>query len=408
MVWLWSLWYSACMAFYRRLFIDFDSFYASVEQQDNEEYRGKPVIVVPVVSDYTCAIAASYQAKRLGVKTGTRVKTAKEKIPGLFVCGARPKRYVEIHNQILEVLSKHFQKIQVLSVDEMACEIEEDDDFDCEMIAAHLKLDLMDAIGEHITCSIGVARNVFLSKVAADMNKPNGFTALGDEATEQLKKLDLTDLPGIAERMESRLNKSRIKTIDDLFSIDELKLKKAWGSVIGARWWHMIRGSLQCDYGLSNNEIPQSFGHTHVLPPSKRDDAGSFEVFESLLFKGLERLNKNRISAKRVSVYLSWRNTETKRRGTFKKTSPIALASCDYKYWTVIARKLWLSMPNLDLKAIPLIVGIRFTRTVKNEDINLQLFDLNFEPDFELKELYEVPDRISFGDPGRLFSENEV
>jgi len=408
MVWLWSLWYSACMAFYRRLFIDFDSFYASVEQQDIEEYRGKPVIVVPVVSDYTCAIAASYQAKRLGVKTGTRVKTAKEKIPGLFVCGARPKRYVEIHNQILEVLSKHFQKIQVLSVDEMACEIEEDDDFDCEMIAAHLKLDLMDAIGEHITCSIGVARNVFLSKVAADMNKPNGFTALGDEATEQLKKLDLTDLPGIAERMESRLNKSRIKTIDDLFSIDELKLKKAWGSVIGARWWHMIRGSLQCDYGLSNNEIPQSFGHTHVLPPSKRDDAGSFEVFESLLFKGLERLNKNRISAKRVSVYLSWRNTETKRRGTFKKTSPIALASCDYKYWTVIARKLWLSMPNLDLKAIPLIVGIRFTRTVKNEDINLQLFDLNFEPDFELKELYEVPDRISFGDPGRLFSENEV
>ena len=296
----------------------------------------------------------------------------------------------------------------MLSVDEMACEIEEDDDFDCEMIAAHLKLDLMDAIGEHITCSIGVARNVFLSKVAADMNKPNGFTALGDEATEQLKKLDLTDLPGIAERMESRLNKSKIKTIDDLFSIDELKLKKAWGSVIGARWWHMIRGSLQCDYGLSNNEIPKSFGHTHVLPPSKRDDAGSFEVFESLLFKGLERLNKNRISAKRVSVYLSWRNTETKRRGTFKKTSPIALASCDYKYWTIIARKLWLSMPSLDLKAIPLIVGIRFTRTVKNEDTNLQLFDLNFEPDFELKELYEVPDRISFGDPGRLFNENEV
>ena len=87
---------------YRRLFIDFDSFYASVEQQDNEQYRGKPVIVVPCISDYTCAIAASYQAKRLGVKTGTRVKVAKEKIPGLFVCQARPKRYVEIHNKILE------------------------------------------------------------------------------------------------------------------------------------------------------------------------------------------------------------------------------------------------------------------------------------------------------------------
>ena len=110
---------------YRRLFIDFDSFYASVEQQDNQEYRNKPVIVVPCISDYTCAIAASYEAKRLGVKTGTRVKTAKEKIPSLFVCEARPKRYVEVHNQIVEILGKHFSKIQVLSIDEMACDIDE-------------------------------------------------------------------------------------------------------------------------------------------------------------------------------------------------------------------------------------------------------------------------------------------
>ncbi len=399
------LWYSDYMAFFRRLFIDFDSFYASIEQQDNLEYRGKPIIVVPVVSDHTCAIAASYQAKRLGVKTGTRVKTAKEKIPGLFVCGARPKRYVEVHNQIVEILSQHFKKIQVLSIDEMACEIDEDDDFDCEMIAALLKLDIQEKLGEHITCSIGVAKNVFLSKVAADMDKPNGFTALGQKAQEQLETLGLTDLPGIAEKMEARLNKSRIKTVEDLFNTEELKLKKAWGSVIGGRWYHMIRGSLQCDYGLSNNEIPKSFGHTHVLPPNKRDDAGSFEVFEALLFKGLERLNKHRIGAKRVSIYLSWRNTKTKRRGTYKKSSPIAIASMDYTYWSMIANELWKQLPSLDLEAIPLLVGIRFTRTMKQEDINLQLFDLDFFPQYEVKEMYEVPDRISFGDPGRLFDD---
>ena len=393
------------MAFFRRLFIDFDSFYASIEQQDNLEYRGKPIIVVPVVSDYTCAIAASYQAKRLGIKTGTRVKTAKEKIPGLFVCGARPKRYVEVHNQIVEILSQHFKKIQVLSIDEMACEIDEDDDFDCEMISALLKLDFQEILGEHITCSIGVAKNVFLSKVAADMDKPNGFTALGQKAQEQLETLGLTDLPGIAEKMEARLNKSRIKTVEDLFNTEELKLKKAWGSVIGGRWYHMIRGSLQCDYGLSNNEIPKSFGHTHVLPPSKRDDAGSFEVFEALLFKGLERLNKHRIGAKRVAIYLSWRNTKTKRRGTYKKVSPIAIASMDYTYWSMIANELWKQLPTLDLEAIPLLVGIRFTRTMKQEDINLQLFDLDFFPQYEMKEMYEVPDRISFGDPGRLFDD---
>ena len=394
------------MALYRRLFIDFDSFYASVEQQDNEEYRNKPVIVVPCISDYTCAIAASYQAKRLGVKTGTRVSVAKEKIPGLIVCEARPKRYVEIHNQILEVLSRHFSKIQVLSIDEMSCCINEEDDFDCEIIAGLLKLVLMDTIGETITCSIGVAKNVFLAKIAADMNKPNGFTYFGKDTENKIKQLELTDLPGIAERMEARLNKSHIKTVEDLYNIDELKLKKAWGSVIGARWWHMIRGSLQCDYGLSNNEIPKSFGHTHVLPPNKRDDSGAFEVFESLLYKAIDRLQKHRVGAKRITIYMSWRNTETKRRKTFKFSSPITIASCDFKFWTKIALALWNSMPELELKAIPLLVGVRFTRTIKVEDMNLQLFDLNWDSHYIYQQKYNLPDRISFGDPDRLFEDN--
>ena len=314
-------------------------------------------------------------------------------------------RHIKLKDKIVEVLSSTFKKVQVLSIDEMACEINEEDDFSCEMIAALLKLDFMDAIGETITCSIGVAPNVFLAKVASDMNKPNGFTAIDYNVKTKLSKLDLTDLPGIADRMEARLNKSRIKTIEDLYSFDEIRLKKAWGSIVGQRWYHMLRGSLQCDYGLSNNEIPKSFGHTHVLPPSKRDDAGAYEVFESLLFKGLERINKHRIGAKRISIYLSWRNTETKKRKTYKKVSPIVLASSDYKYWSIVAKNLWNGLPSLDINAIPLLVGIRFTRTIKHEDMNLQLFDLNFDDEIEIREQYQLPERISFGDPGRLFED---
>ena len=391
------------MAQYRRLFIDFDSFYASVEQQDDPEYQNKPLVVVPCITDYTCAIAASYQAKRLGVKTGTKVNKAKEKIPSLIVVEARPHRYVEVHNQVLEILSKHFQKIQVLSIDEMACEINEEDDFDCEIIAGLLKLDLLDTFGSHLTCSIGVARNVFLAKVAADMNKPNGFTNFGSDAEDKLKTLDLVDLPGIADRMEARLNKSSIRTIEDLLSKDELKLKKAWGSVIGARWFHMLRGSLQCDYGLTNNDIPKSIGHTHVLPPEKRDDAGSFEVFESLLYRAIDRLNKHRIGARRISIYLSWRNTKTKKRGTFKRKSPLSIPNRDYKYWTCIALELWSNLPSLGIDDIPLLVGLRFTHTIDSNDMNLQLFDLSWENEYIYEEKYKLPDRISFGDPGRMF-----
>ena len=168
----------------------------------------------------------------------------------------------------------------------------------------------------------------------------------------------------------------------------------------------MIRGSLQCDYGLSNNEIPKSFGHTHVLPPAKRDDAGSFEVFESLLFKAIDRLQKHRVGARRITIYLSWRNTETKKRGTIKLSSPITVPSCDFKFWTHIALGLWKSMPCLDLKTVPLLVGVRFTRTIKTNDMNLQLFDLDWESQYIYEEKYELPDRISFGDPGRLFQDH--
>jgi DNA polymerase-4 len=157
---------------------------------------------------------------------------------------------------------------------------------------------------------------------------------------------------------------------------------------------------------LSNNDIPKSFGHTHVLPPHKRDDSGAFEVFESLLYKAIDRLQKHRVGAKRVTIYMSWRNTETKRRKTFKVSSPITIASCDFKFWTKIALGLWNTMPELELRAIPLLVGVRFTRTIKVEDMNLQLFDLNWNSDYIYQQKYNLPDRISFGDPGRLFEDN--
>ena len=85
----------------RVMFIDMNSFYASVEMQDNTKFRGKPTIVVPVMADSSCAIAASYQAKKLGIKTGTSVLEAKQKAPNLNVVLARPSRYVEIHKKIV-------------------------------------------------------------------------------------------------------------------------------------------------------------------------------------------------------------------------------------------------------------------------------------------------------------------
>ena len=103
---------------YNRLFIDMDSFYASIEQQDNLSYVNKPLIVVPCKTDYTCAISASLEAKKLGIKTGTSVLQAKAKCFDIIVVEARPMRYVEMHNKLVKILNNHLHGVKVLSIDE--------------------------------------------------------------------------------------------------------------------------------------------------------------------------------------------------------------------------------------------------------------------------------------------------
>ena len=107
----------------RWLFADMNAFYASVEQQECERYRGKPVIVVPVLAEHTCAMAASYEAKKLGIKTGTSVALAKATCRDLQIVEARPELYLAYHARLVETLNRHFATVRVLSVDEMACRI---------------------------------------------------------------------------------------------------------------------------------------------------------------------------------------------------------------------------------------------------------------------------------------------
>jgi len=86
----------------RCFFLDMNSFFASVEQQDNKELRGRPVMVVPVAVESTSAIAASYEAKALGISTGTSVRTARRIYPAIEIVAARPHRYMEYHRNIVE------------------------------------------------------------------------------------------------------------------------------------------------------------------------------------------------------------------------------------------------------------------------------------------------------------------
>jgi impB/mucB/samB family len=107
----------------RWLYVDFNSYFASVEQQLRPELRGKPVAVVPVETDSTCAIAASYEAKAFGVKTGTRIYEARRLCPGLICVLAQHERYVEFHHRLIEEIERHIPVTAVCSIDEVACRL---------------------------------------------------------------------------------------------------------------------------------------------------------------------------------------------------------------------------------------------------------------------------------------------
>jgi DNA polymerase-4 len=274
----------------RYLFIDMNSYFASVEQQLRPELRNRPVAVVPVPAETTCCIAASYEAKRFGVKTGTVVREARRLCPDLRIVQARPELYITMHRRIVQAVESCLHVEQVLSVDEMACKLigAEQRPEQAVPLAERIKAVLRREVGGYLRCSIGLGPNGLLAKVAADMQKPDGLTMIrSEDLPHRLDELQLTDLPGVGSRMQRRLHRSGITTVRQLCQLSEHLLARIWGSKVhGKLWWHRLRG----------DDLPEtpthrrSVGHSHVLPPHQRNDEGAKAVLTCLVHKAAARL----------------------------------------------------------------------------------------------------------------------
>ena len=152
----------------RWLFLDMNSFFASCEQQENPALRGQPVAVLPMMADTTCAIAASYEAKAFGIKTGTMVREAKQLCPALRLVQARPKLYVEYHHRILEAIETRIPIEDILSIDEVACRLDrvQREPEAARKLALAVKAAIREQVGACLTSSIGIASNKLLAKLA--------------------------------------------------------------------------------------------------------------------------------------------------------------------------------------------------------------------------------------------------
>ncbi len=351
----------------RSLFLDLNSYFASVEQQLDPKLRGKPIAVVPTMADTTMCIAASYEAKKFGVKCGTMVGDAKKKCPDIILLEGNHPAYVAFHERVKVAADTVLPIDKVCSIDEMRfCLLATEGVPEvARELAIKMKNAILEQVGECITCSVGVAPNHYLAKLATDMQKPNGLVILQHfDLPEKLFDLKLTDFCGISYRTKIRLNAAGLFSGKDLVLASEKELKRAFGGVVGERFYHRLRGeALDEDF-----QVDKSLSHSHVLPPEHRTEKGCRDVILRLLHKASARLRANGLWATHMSIYVkgmarSWSST------TSLAPSQDSVTMTNY----------FLEMWEGHTFERPLQVGVVFTGLLKPAEVTPSLFDPTIE-----------------------------
>ena len=382
------------------LFLDMNSYFASVEQQVKPDLRGKPTAVVTVDADSTVCIAASYEAKAFGVTTGTALGEARKKCPDLNVVVARHELYVEYHEKIKKAVEQNCLHVsKIISIDEMECRLRgRDMQLSNALALAHQVKQAIRSVGETLRCSIGLAPNRFLAKVASNLQKPDGLvTITPSQLPEILFSLKLRDLPGIGHRMEQRLLSHAIKTVEQLWQLDMDQMTQLWGGVLGARFWLKLRGS-----DFDERESPtRSISHQHVLPPDLRTREQACAVGKKLLHKAAVRLRQAKLRTSAMAIYVMFSRDQSARDEDSKGywmhhdrpvwEASLRFPSCQDTMTLVnVFQEAWKDCP----KRRPVMVSVALVDLVQENMRNMTLFDEMYGGE-KFDRLADAMDRIN-------------
>ena len=370
--------------------IDLNSFFASVEQQLNPEYRGKPLAVVPTMADTTCCIAASYEAKHFGVKTGTQVGEAKKMCPGIVLIEGNHTEYAKYSHAIAEAVELCCPVAHTPSIDEMVCQLmgREQEPPRARKIALEIKESIYKNVGEALRCSIGMAPNRYLAKIASDMQKPDGLIGLlPSQLPRAISHLELRDLPGVGARTEVRLNAKGITTMEQLLALDRAGMHSLWNSVWGDRMYHWLRGGETGDDGATvMSDVQKSLGHSHVMAPEFRSEEGAWAIANKLLHKAAMRLRMEKFYAGAMSVTIRYQLTkeQAERLKSKRHTSGIKhsgwgmeakFRQCQDTLTLLEAmRGMWARRPQGEEFRKPFFVGVTLRDLVPEDEHQEELF----------------------------------
>jgi DNA polymerase IV len=346
------------------LCVDMDAFFASVEQRDNPDLRGKPIAVAGA-GERTVITTSSYEARAFGVKTGMTTYQAKKLCPHIIFVTGNNKKYSQLCEMLSEICLRFTPDIEIYSIDEVFLDVTGSHHLlnGPENLARAVKETVKKELG--ITCTVGMGPNILIAKLASDLAKPDGLRWIDEETiASALETLPVKKLWGIGSHTEEKLRAIGITTCGELGRAPLPLLSKKFG-IIGERLRDMGRGKMERPLEIESPE-PKSIGHSITLPT----DIWKREAITSCLLRLSEKVGRRarRYGHKGRKITLTVRYADFK---TFTKQSTLPISTNDTGE---IYHAALVILDGIRLKKSIRLLGISLSG-IKQEEGQMFLFD---------------------------------
>ena len=292
--------------------VDMDAFYASVEQRDNPNLRGRPVVIGADPKDGKgrgVVVACSYEARKYGVHSAQPISQAYKRCPGAIYVRPNFELYGKVSDQAMSILRQFSEKLEQVSIDEAFLDVtEKAGSFDeATSLAATIKQEIKKQL--QLTCSIGIASNKSVAKIASDFRKPGGITVvLPIGAKEFLAPLPVNRISGIGEKSHETLTRMGINTIGDLASTDPGRVREVFGKY-GTRLWQIANG--MDDEEIVTSYLTKSISSETTFEEDTSNSEQLTKAFTSLIYDVHARTISQNLLFKTVGIKVRFENFTT-------------------------------------------------------------------------------------------------
>lgn len=289
--------------------VDLNSCFATCEQQDNPQWRGKPLGVVQDSGKRSVIIASSIEAKVLGISTAHLIYEAKKICPNIILVPANFERYVKYAKKFRKVCFNYSDRVEVFSIDELFLDVTKTKHLfgGAGKIALELKRRLKEEVGDYLRCSVGIAPNKMLAKLASGLKKPDGLVRVDpDKRLEFLDKHELWHICGIGHRIEKRLKRMGIYSIKSMRRVPREYLKREFGA-LGETYWHWAHGEDFSEVAFFDQIDPdKSYGNQVTLSADLVGEKKIMKVLLWLCWQVASRLREKKVAARVVRLALRY------------------------------------------------------------------------------------------------------